>query len=236
MIPTLTKTDFERRRTQAELRDWVDNLHRSFSNTIEGKRAVRLKKGDLVKQFMEEIWPLALFADAFYRGRSDVQFQPAIGNQSYDARLFEASTHRVLHHLQITQSFDGYQNHLRMLHLDEHGRAPVTGPKLKKDKTSGHVQETWPEAVCHEHLLAQTFEAIRTAVQGKSRMRYESDTSLIVEIEDHHIHSESDRRTLDDFARSTLVPVAARFATLYFVSDRERLAIKYEIHAGCASL
>jgi len=24
----------------------------------------------------------------------------------------------------------------------------------------------------------------------------------------------------------------ARFATLYFVSDRERLAIKYEIHAG----
>src|SRR6267378_1611894 len=224
MIPTLTKTDFERRRTQAELRDWVDNLHRSFSHTIEGKRALRLKKGHLVKKFMEEIWPLALFADAFYRGRS------------YDARLFEASTHPVLHHLQITQSFDGYQNHLRMLHLDEHGRAPVTGPKLKKDKTSGHVQETWPEAVCHEHLLAQTFEAIRTAVQGKSRMRYESDTSLIVEIEDHHIHSESDRRTLDDFARSTLVPVAARFATLYFVSDRERLAIKCEIHAGCASL
>src|SRR5712671_6308546 len=133
MIPTLTEADLEQPRTQSELRKCVDELHRRFSETNEGKRAVRLRRGHLVKKFMEEIWPLALFADAFYRGRSDVQFQPAIGNQSYDARLFEASTHRVLHHLQITQSFDGYQNHLRMLHLDEHGRAPVTGLKLKKD-------------------------------------------------------------------------------------------------------
>ena len=125
---------------------------------------MRLKQGNLVKTFIEEIWTVALFADAFYRDSPDVLFKPAVGNQSYDALLIDASTHRVLHRLQITQSFDGYQNYLRMLHLEEYGRAPVTGPRLKKDKASGHVRETWPEAVPHDQVLAQTFKATREAV------------------------------------------------------------------------
>lgn len=232
MIPTLNKTDLERPRTQAELRAWVEDLHRKFGQTQEGKRTVRLNHDDLVKRFKEEIWPLALFADAFYKGRADVLFKPVMGNQSYDALILEASAHEVLHHLQITQSFDGFQNYLRMLHLVEHGRAPVTGAMLQKDKATGRVPETWPEAVPHDRVLAQTFEAILEAVQRKSQMRYESDTSLIIEFEDNHIHSESDRRTLDKFARSTLVPAAAHFAALYLVSDRGRLAFKYESGAA----
>lgn len=183
LTPRLTKSDFERPRTQAELRKWVDDLHRRFGQTKEGKRTVRLKQGNLVKRFIEEIWPLALFADAFYKGSPDVLFKPTVGSQSYDALLIDASTHHVLHHLQITQAFDGYQNYLRMLHLEAHGRAPVTGPPLKKDKASGRVRETWPEAVPHDRVLAQTFEDIHEAVRRKSKMRYESDTSLIVEFE-----------------------------------------------------
>lgn len=232
MTPRVTKSDFELPRTQVELRKWVDDLHWTFGQTKEGTRAARLKQGNLVKVFVEEIWPLALFADAFYKGRPDVLFKPVVGNQSYDALLIDASTDRVLHHMQVTQSFDGYQNYLRMLHLEEHGRAPVTGPGLKKDKASGRVQETWPEVVRHDQVVAQTFEAIQAAVRRKSRMRYESDTSLIVEFEDNHIHSESDRRALDEFARSTLVPGAQHFVALYLVSGREGLAFKYDIRGG----
>jgi hypothetical protein len=228
MIPTLTKTDLERPRTQEELREWVDDLLRRLSQTSEGIHAVRLNRGKFVKQFEEEIYPLALFADAFFRGRSDVLFQPVIGIQPYDALLVEASTH---HYLEITQAFDGHQNHLRMLHIEKHGRAPITGPKLEKDKTRGCVQETWPEAEAHEELLARTFAAIQTAVKEKSVKPNKSDTTLIVEIVDHHIHSESDRRALDSFARSTLVPAAARFAALSLVSDRERLAFNYKTRA-----
>jgi len=228
LIPTLNTTDLERPRTQAELRAWVDDLHRKFGQTQEGKRAVRLNHGDLVKRFKEEVWPLALFADAFYKGRADVLLKPVIGNQSYDALILEASAHKVLHHLQVTQSFDGYQNYLCMLHLVEHGRAPVTGVMLQKDKGTGRVPETRPEAVRHDLLLLQTFEAIHAAVRRKSPMRYESDTSLIVEFQDNHIQTKSDRRALDKFARSTLVPAVAHFAALYLVSDRERLAFKYK--------
>jgi|SRR5882724_528676 len=229
MIPKLSKSDLQKPRTQADLRAWAYDLHDQFGSTEEGKRAVRLNKGNLVKAFNEEVWPLALFADAFYKDRTDVLFQPVVGYESYDAFIIEASGRRTLHYLQITQSFDGYQNYLRMLHLIEHGRAPVTGPKLQKNKAAGSVQETWPEAVPYDKALQESFERIECAVERKALMRYEANTSLILEFEDTHIHSESDRAALDHFARSTLVPRAAHFGALYLVSDRERLAFHYEI-------
>jgi hypothetical protein len=227
MIPKLNRLDLETPRTQAELRTWVDELHKQFSQTEEGKRAVRLNEGDFVKKFTEEIWPLALFADAFYNERTDVLFKPMIGNQSYDATIVEWSTFRLLQYLQITQSFDGYQKYLRMFHLDQYGRAPFTGSEIRRDRATGHVAETWPDAVPHEELLRRTFRQILDAVDRKSRMRYEANTSLIIEFEDNHIHSDVDREALDQFARSELVRVAANFAALYLVSDRERLAFGY---------
>lgn len=63
-------------------------------------------------------------------------------------------------------------------------------------------------------------------------MRYESDTSLIVEFDDNHIHTDSDRRALDEFARSRLVPGAPHFVALYLLSDRQRLAFKYDVRVS----
>ena len=232
MIPTLTEADLEQPRTQSELRKCVDDLHRRFSETNEGKRAVRLRRGHLVKKFMEEIWPLALFADAFYRDRSDVRFRPVIGDQPlYDALLIEAGCPQQF--LEITQAFDGHQNHLRMRHLVQHRHAPVTGPNLVQDKLTGSMPETWSDTESHEHLLARTFATIQEAVHRKSQKPYGSQTSLIVEFDDNHIHTESDQRILNDFVRSTLlVRSGTRFAALYLVSDRERLAFKYEFRAA----
>ena len=79
MTPEITESNLQRRRTQSELRAWVDQLHGQFGSTKEGKRALRLNKGNLVKTFLEELWPLALFADAFYKGRSDTLFQLVLG-------------------------------------------------------------------------------------------------------------------------------------------------------------
>jgi hypothetical protein len=231
MVSQLTETDLHKPRTQGELRLWIDQLHSQFEQTEEGRCAIRLNIGNLVKEFIEEVWPLALFADAFYGGTEDFLFQPVLGCASYDALILEASSRKIMHHLQITQSFDGYQNRLRMEHLDEHGRAPLTGSKLERNRATGRVPKTWPEAIEHDQLLELTFQHIRDAVQRKSRMRYEPDTSLIVEFEDHHIHSEGDHLALDRFARSILVPAAGNFAALYLVSDRRRPAFGYQIDA-----
>ena len=71
LVPShLTGTDLQRPRTQTELRAWVDQLYDQFGRTEEGKRAVRLNKGNLVKEFIEEVWPLALFADVIAAGIS----------------------------------------------------------------------------------------------------------------------------------------------------------------------
>lgn len=226
VIPKLVKLDIEQPRTQSELRAWIDKFHREFGQTKEGKRAIRLKAGALVKQFKEEIWPLGLFADAFYNGRTDLFFQNVIGNQSYDALIVHANG-RVLHHLQITQALDGHQDNLRMLHLETYGRAPITGVKLQRDK-SRRVPETWPEAESHEKLLKQVFERIRSSVQLKSLMRYERNTSLILEFEDNHLDSEGDRQALDEFARCSLLPIAGNYAALYLVSSHHRHAFQYK--------
>lgn len=167
-----------------------------------------------------------------YKSRSDVLFKFVLGCESYDALIIEAPGGRIIQYLQITQSFDGYQNHLRMLHLEEYGHAPATGPDLEKDKASGRVGESWSEAIPHNKLLEETFAEIQAAVQGKSLMRYEKGTWLIVEFEDNHIHSKSDQAALNEFARSTLIPAVSHFAALYLVSDRERLAFEYKIMAA----
>ena len=231
MIPNLSESDLQKPRIQADLRAWVDALHAQFVSTEEGKRAVRLNSGNLVKVFEEEVWPLALFADGFYKGRADILFQLVLGCESYDALLLDASERRPRKYLQITQAIDGNQNHIRMLHLNMYGRAPLTGPKLLKNEVIESAQENWPEAVPHDRALQDSLGRIRDAVARKLTMRYEVGTFLIVEFEDTHIHSESDRIAIDQYARSIVVPLAqkATFGALYLVSDRKRLAFGYEI-------
>jgi hypothetical protein len=240
MIPEFTESDSQVPRTQAQLRAYVDCRRGQFGRTREGQHTARLSKGNLVKAFKEEVWILALFADAFYAGRPDVLFKPAIGNECYDALLLDASSQRVLHHLQITQAFvdtksnasrgHGYQSHLRMCHLEKYGHAPLTGPMLQKNKITGEVSEVWPEAVAKS--LENTFHGIQCAVERKASTRPEADAFLLVGFEDMSISSESDRAALDRFARAALVPTASNFAALYLVSGWRRLAFHYRVR-GC---
>jgi hypothetical protein len=239
MIPEFTESDLQVPRIQPDLRAYVDRRRTQFEATEEGRRAGRLSKGNLVKAFKEEVCTLALFADAFYAGRSDVLFKPVVGNQSYDALLLDASTRRVLHHLQITQAFVdasssdasrgyGYHNYLRMSHLEAYGHAPLTGAKLQRNKATGKVPETSAEVVTKS--LQNTFEGIQLALERKASTRPEGDTFLIVGFEDMSISSESDRTALDHFARSALLPRVTKFAALYLVSGwRRPLAFHYRV-------
>jgi hypothetical protein len=225
MSPTLSIAEMEQPRTQAELRAWVDDVHERFGRTEEGKRAMRLKEGRLVKKFMEEIWPLALFADAFYPGAAEVLFKAVIGSQSYDALMIRSTPQRTEEYLQITQAIDGYQNHLRALHLTQYGRAPRTS-ELKKERGAQHVAETWGDAVPHQDALMKTLEEIKTAALKKSKMGYEKGTALIVEFDDWCIHSGADRGALNDWTRRELAAAAPNFLNIYLVSDRGRLAFQ----------
>ncbi len=226
-MPDLLKTEIERPRTQMDLRSWVNEIDSAFEATEEGIKAARLNKGLNVKVFYEEVWPLALFADAFYAGRTDVLFQNIIGNQSFDALIIDASSQQIIEYLQITQSFDGYQTHLQMLHLNQHGWAPGTGPPLRKSPRSQHVPETTLLTTDFDDGLQAEMENILTAVQMKSTMRYESKTSLIVEFEDQYISRAVE--ALNRFARTRLLPILTTFEKLYLVSERHHLSFQCRV-------
>lgn len=224
----LNVNDLQLPRSQSELHDWVMQTLNLFASSNQGRTAVRLKnKGcSLVKQFMEELFPLMLFADGFYSSNDAVLFQLVIGNQSYDALILERATRKPIEYLQITQSFDGYQNSLRMLHLEQYGHAPVTGPTLSKNNV-GAVSETNAEVVQHDSVLNNTFENIRLSVERKLKMRYESNTSLIVNVESSHFLDEYDTAALHEFIAKEISPFIKHFISLYLVSDRQGFAFRY---------
>jgi len=60
--------DLQLERTQRQLGEWVDATIGQFGATDAGKKDFRLNNGDYVKQFVEEIIPLHLYADAYYAG------------------------------------------------------------------------------------------------------------------------------------------------------------------------
>lgn len=233
MTPQLSKNDLQLPRSQSELHDWVMQTLSVFAASKQGKSAVRLKnkKCSFVKQFMEEMFPLMLFADGFYSSNGAVLFQLVIGNQSYDALILDRKTRKPIEYLQITQSFDGYQNSLRMLHLEQYGHAPITGPTLSKNKV-GVVVETNAEAVQHDVVLNKTFENIRSAVKRKLKMRYESNTSLIVNVESSHFLDDHDTAALHEFIVREISPLIERFVSLYLVSDRQGFAFRYAAKGG----
>lgn len=229
-IPTLAEIDLTTPRTQPELRAYVDEQHRQFGETEDGRNILRL--GDAqVKRFREELWSLSLYADAFYKNRTDVWFYLMPENTDHDAEVKEGSR---IGFLEITQAltragagvFDGHQNRLRMEHMKKFRRAPGTCPEIRRDGNA--ILETWPEALAHKDLLAGCFGAIEQVVARKGKKHYPLGTSLIVEFKDDFIRSKADQDALDSFASAKLATLAAKFVNLYLVSDRQRLGFKYQ--------
>lgn len=226
--PLLTKSDCELARTQADLRMWVDRVCSEFGATSEGKTAFRLAQAPFVNDFKKEIWPLARFADAFYEGRTDLLFKPVIGSQSYDALILDAESEDIREYVQIVLSIDGQQEHLRMRHLEDHGRAPLTGTQLPRTRKKHPIPEIWGEMVSQDDAREQAFAQIRSAVEAKSINRYESGTSLIVAFEDLHIQSDVDRDALHEFARTQLLSLVKYFYKLYLVSETGLIALSLD--------
>lgn len=157
--PILTRDDIQRSRSQASLGNWVNEIAGQFQASDVAKSEYRLNKVPFVKEFSEEVLPLNLYAEAYYKDDDDVRFRPVIGNQSYHA-VVETVDGMPLHYVQVTQACDGYQAHLQMLHLEEYGHAPLTGPNLRK-KEHGGIVESKLEFQRKDLRIAAELEIIR---------------------------------------------------------------------------
>jgi len=229
MIPKLTESELQRPRAARELYEWVQRIHGEFGETAEGKSALRRRSAPYLKEFLEEIWPLANYAWLFFRDHRDVRFQPVIGNQSYDALLVDESG-STLCRFEITQALHGeagYQDRLRREHLEQYGHAPLTGPRLERGPDSGGIAESWGEFVEHTDAVEATLCQIRAAIQEKAAKAYPADTALIVEFQGIHLQQASEQAAFDAVAKSTLCGLASRFSELALIDEIARFGFRY---------
>ena len=99
----ITKEELEKRRTPSQLQEFVANVRKRVEADSEQLRLGRRKKG-LYKEFVDEIVPLADFAPHIYP--DDVFLQPVIGNQGYDAIVFDNSGAEI-DRIEIAKPYDG---------------------------------------------------------------------------------------------------------------------------------
>lgn len=99
----ITPSELEQRRSPAVLREFVDRL-KATVNADELERHCGILKKGLYKQFLDEIIPLSRFSILAYPENYEVQ--PVLGNQGYDALVFDESGAEV-DRVEITTPHDG---------------------------------------------------------------------------------------------------------------------------------
>ena len=228
-FPTLLKSDLECPRSALELYTWVRRIHCEFGSTADGKSALRERSEPYVKEFLEEIWPLANYAWFFFRERNDLRFQPVIGNQRYDALLLDQSG-AALCRFEVTQALYGevgYQDRLRREHLELYRHAPLTGPGNGRNLKSGEISESWGECIKHTEAIEVTFKKIRAAIDAKVSKAYTADTGLIVEFQGIHLQRPADQGALDLLAKSILCELACQFSEFVLIDEIARFGFRY---------
>jgi hypothetical protein len=97
----VTVEELTEKRTPQQLVEWFNYKLEEVSQKDGGKKALRMRKG-LCKQFIEEIYPLSIFAGFEFGDRSDILLQPVIGNQNYDVLIFADQLSSSISKLEIT--------------------------------------------------------------------------------------------------------------------------------------
>jgi hypothetical protein len=229
MLPSITKADLETPRHARELYEWVRQVHHQFGETAEGRKAMQLHTKPILKKFCEEVWPLALYAKAYFEDRADVSFKPIIGDQDHDAELIDDRTGACVCFFEVTQALDGgvgYQERLRMECLQDHGIAPMWA-ELNRGP-GGIVLQGQDTVRPSRDWIAETICLIREAIQRKTGRLYHQNTVLIVEYIDRlnlRCQKEYEERLTSE-AESNLFGFASLFAELAIVASSGDLALR----------
>jgi len=218
----LTQKTCEIERTQGDLHDWVHSVIDSSAGTVDTRRRFQLRKDFLAKKFVEEIRPLSLVADHFYKDRQDVGFRPVFGSGPFDAQIFDRSSSAVkVIPLEFTQANYDEKMYQRMLFLESHGSVPLTGPVIKTGtRSSGRLVKAVLQFVnCAQERTGQ-FNKIAEAARRKARGPRLPGTRLGIVYDGLHISKHQDFDQLYDFAVQNLVPVLGGFAFLYLIRSQ----------------
>jgi hypothetical protein len=220
----LTETELAIPRTPVELDCWVKAKCRLIADCPEAKEPALLHQG-LFKKFYEEVYPLSLFVNHRYSGRSDIRCIPNLDDRDFDARILDDSISPPAElKVEITSAIEGHDQHLRMKYFSSHGQVSVWGTlSASGTEKRGHEIHVANEMTAHPDLLNRTFCLIRSAVKRKSRKpnqprKYGQGHILVVVFDDHHwFKPGQDTEDLKDFVTQHVLAFPLDFAALYVV-------------------
>jgi hypothetical protein len=181
----ITKEELERERTPPELSRWVASKFEEVSSNEKGEDSLILKEG-ILKQLVEEVYPLSIFGYRKFGETNKVLLKPIIGYQNYDAIIiYKNNEVEKREFIEITQSHEGEIDHLRRLFIKEHGYAFYHSPikKTGTKKTRVDVSNKL-EAVRAEEIAKAEINRIKDAINRKISKEYPPDTALLIAFED----------------------------------------------------
>jgi hypothetical protein len=211
--------ELTKKRTPSELHSWVERKIKQVGSTEEGEKALRLHEG-LVKQLMEEVYPLALFGFRKFGDTDQVLLQPVIGDQSYDAIVTDLRNSPASNnYVEITQSHEGENDYLRNLVLQIQGYVFPHSPVYKTGtKKTGRQVSIPAKAFEVGEIASRELEKIFDAANRKAGKNYPANTSLIIVFEDGLFFQKAiDQANLDAFVKKYILKLDLRFEALYLV-------------------
>ena len=180
---TLKKEDCEVRRSPEEFIAWIESVDEQFrtDDRIEGR---------LVKAFFEEIRPLGDLARHKYVGRPGLSLSPKIGDQNYDAEIFDTSSgHENITRIEFTSVYRDEYFALREEYLDQHGDVYMTGHVWRNGtKASGGPVHVDLEFEDHQTRLDTMLDTIKARVIDKLVKPYEANTILTIVFDDNILY------------------------------------------------
>ncbi len=158
-----------------------------------------------------------------------------MGNDNFDAIIRDYS-HSPPSDLKIefTLAIDGYDDHLRMKYLVEHGHVWLTGPLTSTGtEKTGHKINAEFEPVLHDYLLRKSFDIIKSRAEWKCKPKnYGKNHILIRTIDDYiapRFDDQEDLEALNEFIKSDVINLPLDFRELYIIGRSGKTFLRFKL-------
>ena len=224
----MSKSEIEQPRSGQELLPWVERRMDEIGQTKEGTAALRYPNG-AVKQLVEEVYPLAIWASGL-EGAERVTIEPKAGSQNHDAVVTMHDANQSFH-VEVTQAHKGDQEHYRLLLAELQGWAPGPSHDVIKrgTKARGIEVETGRMWTSVEAVKLKCFELITDAIQRKLKKDYPFGSRLLVAFQDIVV-ARADRinEQLLEVVQAATEGRPCRFTHIHLVGMNRRLAVDWQ--------
>jgi hypothetical protein len=155
--------------------------------------------------------------------------QPVIGNQNYDALIFEnESSSLSTSKLEITQA-QSNDDYLKREMLDNKGYAPISGCIKKQGTKNTSIEFESNLSIRQPEDFNEQIKLISEALSKKKEKRYDSSTSLLIMFQDIGVGAPEEyvREKINRFIKDEVSSKVILFSAVYFVSWSKKHCYKW---------